>query len=137
MKISSRLSTLSFWATRRLWRASLLAGGFFSSLVMFLASLATPALAATPIISDTAGAHTQICNIFTWMFWILISVSIIMVMWAAYLFVTAQDDAEQITEAKKAIFYAALGIVAGLLARGFPLMVASIFPNGTQGVQGC
>jgi hypothetical protein len=107
----------------------------FGAFLTFL--FAAPALAATPIITNTQGAHDQICNVFTWMFWVLIAVSVIMVMWAAYLFVTAKDDAEQITEAKKAIFYAALGIVAGLLARGFPLLVASIFPNGAQGVQGC
>lgn len=104
----------------------------------FFMALAMPALAQTvPIISNTQGAHNEICNVFNTMFWILISVSIIMVMWAAYLYVTARDDAEQITEAKKSIFYAALGIVAALLSKGFPLVVASIFPNGAQGVQGC
>ena len=77
------------------------------------------------------------CPIQTYMFWILISLSVIMIMWAAYLFVTAKDDEEQVSEAKKSMFYAALGIVAGLLARAFPLVIASIFPNGTQGVQGC
>jgi hypothetical protein len=60
-----------------------------------------------------------------------------MVIWAAYLYLTARDDAEQVTEAKKALFYAALGIVAALLARGFPVLVASIFSNGASGVQGC
>ncbi len=91
----------------------------------------------TAVITNTAGAHTQICNVFNVMFGVLIFVSVIMVLWAGYLYVTAKDDAEQITEAKKAIFYAALGIVAALLAKGFPIMVASVFPNGTQGVQGC
>ena len=71
------------------------------------------------------------------MFGVLIFVSVIMVMWAAYLYLTARDDAEQVTEAKKALFYAALGIVAALLARGFPMLVGSIFPNGTSGVQAC
>lgn len=56
-----------------------------------------------------------------------------MVMWAAYLYATARDDAEQITEAKKSIFYAALGIVAALLARGFPSVVADIFSQTAAG----
>jgi hypothetical protein len=103
-----------------------------SAFLLFL--FATPALADTPIITDTAGVHSQICNVFTWMFWVLIAVSVIMVMWAAYLFVTARDDAEQVTEAKKTIFYAAFGILAGLIAKGFPVLVGSIFG---QSISGC
>ena len=95
---------------------------------------ASPAMAATITITNTAAARTEICNIFTWMFWILISVSIIMIMWAAYLFVTGKDDAEQITQAKKTIFYAMFGVLAGLIAKGFPVLVASIFG---QSVSGC
>ena len=57
-----------------------------------------------------------------------------MVMWAAYLFVTAKDDAEQVTEAKKSLLYAAVGILAGLIARGFPVLVGSIFG---QAISGC
>jgi hypothetical protein len=68
------------------------------------------------------------------MFWVLIAVSVIMVMWAAYLFVTARDDAEQVTEAKKTRFYAAFGILAGLIAKGFPVLVGSIFG---QSISGC
>lgn len=112
--------------------------GISPALIALSVAMALPALAqATPVITNTAGVHSQICNVFNVMFGILISVSIIMILWSAYLYVTGKDDAEQITEAKKAMFYAALGIIAALLARGFPLMVASIFPNGTQGVQGC
>jgi hypothetical protein len=95
---------------------------------------AMPALAAVTI-TNVAGVHSAICNVFMWMFWILISVSVIMIMWAAYLFVTAKDDAEQVTEAKKAMLYAAVGIVAALLADGFPSLIASIF--SVSGVQGC
>jgi hypothetical protein len=98
---------------------------------------AVPAFAqTTAVIKNTAGVHNQICNVFNVMFGILIFVSIIMILWAAYLYLTAKDDEEQVTEAKKAIFYAAIGIVAALLAKGFPLMVAGIF-SGAQGVQGC
>ena len=113
------------------------AQGVSSLLVALFASVTIPALAQTtptPVLTNTAGVHTQICNVFTWMFWILISVSVIMVMWAAYLFVTAKDDAEQVTEAKKSLLYAAFGILAGLIARGFPVLVGSVFG---QSISGC
>jgi len=114
---------------RTLIRSSILFPVFASA-----ASFALPASAQITI-SNTQGAHAAICNVFTWMFWILLSVSIIMILWAAYLFVTAQDDASQVTEAKDAMLYAAVGIVVALLARGFPLVVGSVF--GAQGLQGC
>ena len=60
-----------------------------------------------------------------------------MIMWAAYLYATAQDDAEQSSEARLTIFYGAIGIAVALLARGFPLLVASVFPGGLAGIQGC
>ena len=88
------------------------------------------------LITSAAGAKSQICNVFNVMFGILIFVSVIMVLWAGYLYVTAQDDAEQTSTAKKALFYAALGLVAAFLARGYPLLVAGIF-NGASAVQGC
>jgi len=88
------------------------------------------------LITSAAGAKSQICNVFNLMFGILIFVSVIMVLWAAFLYLTAQDDAEQTSRAKKALFYAALGIVAAFLAKGYPLMVAGIF-NGASAVQGC
>jgi hypothetical protein len=50
-----------------------------------------------------------------------------MVLYAAYLYVFAQDDAEQVTTAKRAIFYAAIGIIVALAAKGFPSLVGSVF----------
>ena len=96
-------------------------------------TFAVPVFAQT--ITDTNGARTAICNVFNAMFDVLIVVSTIMILWAAYLFVTAKDDAEQVTEAKKSMLYAAIGIVVALLARGFPTLVAGIF--GASGITGC
>ena len=90
----------------------------------------------TPI-TDTKSAHSAICNVFSFMFWTLLSISIIMVLWAAYLYATAQDDVEKTSQARRTILYAAVGIVVALLGKGFPLIVAGIFPNGTQGINGC
>ena len=90
-----------------LWSLPVVAGAVFS----------LPAFADTPVITNAAGVHSQICNVFAAVFWVLITVSIIMVLWAGYLYVTAQDDMEQVSTAKKTLFYAALGILAGFLAR--------------------
>ena len=98
--------------------------------------IALPALAAGPVITNTAGVRSELCNVFGIMFEVLIAVSVIMVLWAAYLYATAGDDMEQVSHAKQAIFYAAIGIIVAFLANGFPLLVGSIFP-GVAGIQGC
>jgi hypothetical protein len=88
----------------------------------------SPAFAqSTPVITNVHGIQQQLCNVFTWMFWILLSVSVIMVFYAAFLYVTAQDDAQQVSQAKMTIFYAAIGVAVALLALNFPSIVASIF----------
>jgi cytochrome bd-type quinol oxidase subunit 2 len=108
---------------------------------VFFALITLPALAATPqggpVIANTAQAQGALCDVFNLLFNILIFVSVIMVMWAGYLYATGKDDAEQITEAKKAMLYAAIGIIVAIAAKGFPLLVASIFPGASSGVQGC
>src|ERR1700722_1916314 len=89
-----------------------------------------------PPISDADAFHGIICNVFNDMFWVLMSVSIIMIMWAAYLYVTAGDNSEQPSEAKMAILYAIIGIVAALIAKGAPTLVASVF-GAASSVKGC
>jgi hypothetical protein len=92
---------------------------------LFFASI-TPASAALTM-TNTSGVVGNLCAILDWMFWISLCVSIIMVLYAAYLYAFAQDDAEKVTTAKRAIFYAAIGILVALFAKGFPSLVGSVF----------
>lgn len=89
------------------------------------------ALPPPPVITNSfTGLGTTLwCPIISSMFWVLIIISIIMVLWAAYLYVTAGDDTEQVHKATKTITYAAVAIVVAFLAVGFPYVVASIFPS--------
>ncbi len=78
-----------------------------------------------------------ICPVFDAMFYILMAISVIMVMWAAYLYVFAQEDTERTSKARRTITYAALAIVVALLAKGFPILVSSVFPALAGGITGC
>jgi amino acid permease len=100
--------------------------GIPAVLILSLAT-AAPSFAATLTMQNTSDVVTNLCGILNWMFWISLCVSIIMVLYAAYLYVFAQDDAEQVTTAKRAIFYAAIGIIVALAAKGFPSLVGSVF----------
>jgi heme/copper-type cytochrome/quinol oxidase subunit 2 len=67
-----------------------------------------------------------LCNLIAWMIYFLFAVAIIMVVLAAFQYVTAGDDTEKTTKARKTLTYAAIGIVVALMAYGFPPLVASI-----------
>lgn len=97
-----------------------------------LINVANAAIAPAPTIVNT---YTDLgsklfCPISFAMFWVLIALSIIMVMWAAYLYLTAGDDTEKVHRATKTITYAAIAVVIALLAQGFPSLIASIFNQG-------
>jgi len=68
-----------------------------------------------------------ICNVANWMFWILMGISVVMVLSAAYRYVISSGDAEKIKDANKTMAYAAVAIVIALLARGFPFILTSVF----------
>jgi hypothetical protein len=76
-----------------------------------------------------------ICNVASAMFWILIALSTVMVLYGAFVYLTAGADAEKVKTAHKTITYAAVGIVVALLAKGFPSIVASIVGGNISG--GC
>jgi hypothetical protein len=92
--------------------------------------------AATPapvIVSDVSKLGTGLfCPIEDWMFWILLVVAIIMILWAAYIYVTAGDDTEKVHKGTRTITYAAIAIIVALLAKGFPLLVGSLYGQGSM-----
>jgi len=68
-----------------------------------------------------------IISIGNWFTGIVVAVSTIMILWAAFLFVTAQDNDTQITKAKSTVFWGIVGLFVGLLASSLADIVASYF----------
>ena len=79
--------------------------------VVTLAQVVQPTLPTTPLL-DT------IAKIATLMFWILLALSIVFIVYAGILFVTAAGSAEKVEQARGIILYAILGIIAAILAYG-------------------
>lgn len=71
----------------------------------------------------------QIAQYMVDFFWILVVVYIIYV---AYLFVTSGGDPTKVTEARKHLLYALVGVAVALLATVFPNLICN-----TLGVSGC
>ena len=70
------------------------------------------------------------CQIAAYMFDILISLSVVFVIWAAYNYLLSRGEEERIRTATRTITYAAVSIVVALLAKAFPLLVSSIVGGG-------
>ncbi|MEK7195480.1 MAG: hypothetical protein AAB655_02175 [Patescibacteria group bacterium] len=87
-------------------------------------------------ISDVSEIRTNIlCRIANTMFWILITLSVIMVLWGAFMYMTSSGDEKKVGDATKTITYAAVGVVVALMAKGFPALIASIF--GIDSLRSC
>ncbi len=82
-----------------------------------------------PPVTDQADLAKLMCNIVSWFFWIVIVISVIMILYAAYTYVTAASDQEKTSKARRTLTYAAVGIAVAVIAAGFPAIVSSIIPN--------
>lgn len=75
-----------------------------------------------------------LCPIAGAMFYILIALSVVFVVWAAYKYLTSRGEEENIRTANRTITYAAISIAVALIARGFPYIIQSVFGFGGVGV---
>ena len=99
---------------------------------LFLSSVASAQISTgIPPLSNAAGATALLCNVMNVMFWVLISASIIMILWGAWLYMMAGSDEKKPSEARMTILYALIGIVVAMAAKGFPLLVTSLFSNAS------
>ncbi len=91
------------------------------------------AVTSAPVLNSNVNnlGSDLFCPIINWMFWVLLAIAVIMVMWAAYTYLTAQDDTEKVYKATKTLTYAAVAIAVGLIAKGFPNLIMSIFPDSS------
>lgn len=100
----------------------------FLSVGVGIVNFAHAASNIQPIVTNVNSLDSAVfCPIIDWMFYILMAVAVIMVMFAAYLYVVAQEDTEKTNRARRTITYAAIAIMVALLAKGFPVLVSSIF----------
>ena len=99
-----------------------------SAVLMSWGPIAMAAGITSPI-SNATGIQNLLCNIISWFIWIVILVSVIMVVYAAFTYATAGDDTEKVATGRKTLTYAAVGIIVALVAAGFPTIVESVFPT--------
>ena len=87
-------------------------------------------------IGQITGNAGIFCTAINWIFWLLIVLTIIMVLVAAFKYLTAAGDPEKVKSAGATLLYAVIAVVIALLAKGLPLIVSS-FIGGGLGSTGC
>lgn len=73
---------------------------------------------------------TVICVIAGYMFWILIALTVVFVIVAAYRYLFSAGDPSKISGATRTITFAAVSIIVALMAKALPTIVASIALGG-------
>ncbi len=75
--------------------------------------------------TDISGFVGLICTVVNWLFTFLIVLTILFIIVAAFIYVTAGGDPEKVRGATGWIIYAVVAIVIAVLAKGIPLIIGS------------
>ncbi|MDP3004099.1 MAG: TrbC/VirB2 family protein [Candidatus Azambacteria bacterium] len=78
-----------------------------------------------PLGSGGSDIPTLIDTIATWLLGIGLTISTIIIIWAAFLFMTSGGSEKKVTQARQTLWYAIIGLVILLLAKGVTSIVRS------------
>ena len=112
--------------------------------LLVLSAVPTLALAEVTVVGPPTTTTTiealltKVCVIVNIMFTVLLIAAVIMVIFAAFKYLTAQGEAEAIKSANHSLIYAAIAIAVGFFAKAIPIVVtAFLSTNGTGLNTGC
>ncbi len=71
-----------------------------------------------PVIADLDGLMATMQTLINAMFWFLMALTVVFVIYAAYLFLTGGQDQEKIDKARRVVIYAIVAVVVAMLAQG-------------------
>ena len=104
----------------------------FNGLIFFLffAIMANVALAQVtidnPLGSGGKDIPTLISTIANWLLGIGIAISTIIILWAAFLFMTSGGNKDRVTQARQTLWYAIIGLAILLIADGVALLIKNL-----------
>ena len=75
---------------------------------------------------------TLINTIAVWLLGIGLTIAVIIVIWAAFLFMTSGGSKERVTMARKTLLYAIIGLVVLLLATGVTEFIKNVLSGNFQ-----
>jgi membrane-associated HD superfamily phosphohydrolase len=98
-------------------------------LLPFLA-LAAAQVPVTPLISSPTDISNIISRTFNWVAGIVMTIALIMLLWAAILYLTAGGSEDRLKRAKTTLIYAIVGIAVGVLAFSIQPFLETFFRGG-------
>ena len=103
----------------------------FSVFILAQVFFAWQVFAATPTMEIPNPLEAQtfedlVRGIARWFYYVMVPVASIMVLYAAFLFMTSAGDEEKIKKAKRAITYAVVGVAIILIGAGFITLIKSL-----------
>jgi len=92
---------------------------------------ADPTLPTLPTAApeNFAGVIGVIVTIAQWMFGLLMALSIVFILYAAFMYIIAQGNQERIDTAKRILIYAVVGLVVAVMAGGVGVVVQNFLAS--------
>ena len=78
-------------------------------------------------INSVQSVLNLVCTVFDWAFYFLIALAVLFAVIAAFRYLTAAGNPEQVKAANNTLLYAAIAVAVALLAKGIPLIIGSFF----------
>jgi len=69
---------------------------------------------------------TALCTVMNWLYTFFLVLSVLMILWAAFLYVTSAGSDEKIKQAKQTIVYAVIAIIVAAIAAGLPNIIETL-----------
>lgn len=105
-------------------------GFIFFLFFVIMANIAIGAVIDIPNPLVSGDIPTLIDTIATWLLEIGTVLATIVVLWAAFLFMTSGGNADRVTRARQTLWYAVIGLTVLLLAKGVTLFIQNVL-SGT------
>jgi len=85
-----------------------------------------------PVITGIEGVLRVLNTVVSWLFAIFLVIAVIFVLIAAFKYLTSGGDASKVTEASRALVYAAVAIAVALLSTSIEFIVRNLLGNQGQ-----
>ncbi|OGZ26628.1 MAG: hypothetical protein A2365_01185 [Candidatus Nealsonbacteria bacterium RIFOXYB1_FULL_40_15] len=72
---------------------------------------------------DSEDVFVVIESVINWLFYIILIAAVIIILWAAFVFLTAGGNADNVAKARNLILYAIVAVVVAFLAKAIILLV--------------
>jgi fumarate reductase subunit D len=97
---------------------------------LMVAQAVTPIAPPEGITTVESFTDRTVCAALNWLYTLALIVAVIFILLAAFKYITAGGDPEQVKSAGRSLLYAVVGIAVALLANGVPGIVNSFFEAG-------